>query len=145
MFASHFYRHLSDCLHERWHLEIADGAAYLRDDDVRIGIRAELINATFNLIGDMRDKLHRFAEIIAAPLLRDNLAIHGAGGEVGVPIQIDAEEAFIGADIQVCFGTIMCDEHFTVLERVHHAGIDVEVRIYFDYHHFKSLVDEQPA
>ncbi len=59
--------HLADRLEERQRLDVADRAADLDHADVGIA-RAEL-DAALDLVGDVRDDLHRGAEIVAAALL----------------------------------------------------------------------------
>src|SRR5699024_10578538 len=68
---AHVLAHLTGRLEEGLGLDVADGAADLGDDDVRawpltIGLGA---HAAFDLIGDVRDHLHRVTQVLAAPLL----------------------------------------------------------------------------
>ena len=64
----------------------------------------------FDLVGDVR-----VAEVLAAALLGgDNLA----GGDVGGLAQVDVQEAFVVADVQVGLGAVVGDEHLTVLKQV---------------------------
>ena len=49
------------------------------------------------------------------------------------------------ADVEVGLGTILGDEHLAVLERVHRAGIDVEVRVEFLHGDLQATGDEQLA
>ena len=43
--------------------------------------------------------------------------------------QVDVEEALVVADVEVGLGAVVGDEDLAVLERVHRARIDVEVRV----------------
>src|ERR1700678_2916629 len=79
----------------------------------------------------MRDHLHGVAEVRAAPLVRDHRGVDLAGGHVRLARQVGVEEAFVMPDVEVGLGTVVCDEHLTVLEGGHRAGIDVEVRVEF--------------
>ncbi len=61
---------LADRFQKRQGLDIADRAADLDDGDVDpLGVLQDL---ALDLVGDMRNDLHRAAEIIAAPLLADD-------------------------------------------------------------------------
>ena len=60
---------LSDRLDEGLALDIADRAADLGDDDVRISLFAYAVDEALDLVRDMRNHLYRFAEILAVTLL----------------------------------------------------------------------------
>ena len=86
-------------------------------------------DAVLDLVGDVRDDLHGVAEVLAAPLLGDHRGVDLAGGDVGGAVEVDVEEALVVADVQVGLGAVVGDEHLTVLERVHRARVDVQVRV----------------
>ena len=98
------------------------------DHDVDIGT-GHGQHVVLDLVRDVRDDLHRVAEEVAAALLGDHPGVHLAGGDVGLCVQRDVEEALVVADVQVHLGTVLGHEDFAVLERVHGARIDVEIRI----------------
>src|SRR6266508_2924742 len=82
-----------------------------------------------DLVGDVRDHLDGVAEVLAAPLLGDHRRVDLAGRHVRDGGQVPVQEPFVVADVQVGLGAVVRDEHLTVLERVHGARIDVEIRI----------------
>ena len=53
-----------------------DGAADLDDGDV--DALGRVAHARFDLVGDVRDDLHRGAEVLAAPLLGDDRLVDAA-------------------------------------------------------------------
>ena len=55
VFAPHLERHLPHGLQERLALDVADGAADLGDDDVRVGLFADAIDEVLDLVGDVRE------------------------------------------------------------------------------------------
>ncbi len=62
------------------------------------------VSATMNLtdgVGDVRDHLHRGAEIFAAPLLGDHRRIDAAGRDVVALAGVDAGEALVVAEVEV--------------------------------------------
>ena len=63
-----FERDLPDCFKERLPLDVADGASDLRDQDVRTGLFRPFENEILDLVRDMRNHLHRLAEIFALAL-----------------------------------------------------------------------------
>ena len=74
--------YLTDGLKKGLALYIAGGAADLGDDNVRVGLAANIIYKGLYLVCDVRDDLHGLAEIFAAPLLVQDVPVHLAGGEV---------------------------------------------------------------
>ncbi len=75
-------------------------------------------------VGDVRNDLDGRAEIIAAPLLRQNVLIDAAGGDVVALVGGAAGEALVMAEIEIGFRAVIGDEHFAVLIRRHRARID---------------------
>ena len=71
---------LADGLEVRQALDVTDRAADLDQNEVEalISRQDELLDG----IGNMRDDLHRGAEIVAAPLFGDDVLIDAAGGDV---------------------------------------------------------------
>ena len=135
---------LADGLEERQRLDVADRAADLGDDDVDLGT-GHTADARLDLVGDVRDDLHGVAEVLAASLLGDHLRVDLAGRDVGRPVQVDVEEALVVADVEVGLGAVVGDEDLAVLERVHRAGIDVEVRIQLLHRHAETARLQQVA
>ena len=74
--------HLADGLEERQRLDVADGAADLDDDDVRVAVAGDAPDAFLDLVGDVRDDLDGAAEVVAAALLGDDRLVDPAGRDV---------------------------------------------------------------
>ena len=120
--------HLPGGLQERQRLDVADRAADLVDDDVDVG-PAHPDHQVLDLVGDVRDDLHGVAQVVPAPLLGDHRRIDLAGGDVGVRGEVHVEEALVVPDVQIGLRAVLGDEDLAVLERVHGAGIHVQVRV----------------
>ena len=88
-----------------------------------------LPDAGLDLVGDVRDDLDGVAEVLPAPLLGDDRGVDLAGGDVGRAVQVGVEEPLVVADVEVGLGAVVGDEDLAVLERVHRAGVDVEVGV----------------
>ena len=132
IFTARIQAQLTDGFQERQDFYIADRAAYLHDYDIHI-VCAELEDALLDLVGDVRDDLDGLAEIVATPLGFQHREIDGAGCGVGVFGEVFVYEAFVVAEIQVGLAAVVCDEHLAVLEGVHRAGIDVDVRVELEH------------
>jgi hypothetical protein len=119
--------HLADRLQEGQRLDVAHRAADL--DDGHVGIAGAGADMQLDLVGDVRDDLHRLAEVVAAPLLLDHRLVDLAGGEVVALGHPGAREALVVAQVEVGLGAVVGDEHLAVLERAHGARVDVDVGI----------------
>ena len=126
-----FLLDLADGLEERLALDIADRAADLRDDDISAVRLCHIVDALLDLVRDVRDDLHRRAEVVAAALLVQHRPVDLARRDVGVLRQVDVDEALVVAEIEVRLRTVVRHEDLTVLVRAHRARVDVDVRVEF--------------
>ena len=124
---------LPDRLDEGQALDVADRAADLADADVRA--LGRLADPPLDLVGDVRDHLHRPAEVVPAPLFHDDGVVDLAGGEVVPPRHAGRDVAFVVPQIEVGLGAVVGHEDLAVLERAHRAGIDVDVGVHLDERH----------
>src|SRR6478735_4532946 len=118
---------LADRLEERQALYVADRAADLDQNEVAalIAFKDELLDG----VGDVRNDLHGRAEIIAAPLLGDDLLVDAPGRDVVVLARRAAGEALVMAEVKIGLGAIVGDEDFPMLIGAHRAGIDTEIGV----------------
>ncbi len=77
----------------------------------------------------MRDDLDGGAEIIAAPLLGDDVLIDPAGGDGVLLGRRTTGEALIVTEIEIGLRAVVGDEHLAVLIGRHRARIDVEIGV----------------
>src|SRR6266853_2458766 len=119
--------HLPHRFEERQRLDVPDRAADLDDRHFRLACAAR--NERLDLVGDMRDHLHRAAEVVAAALFSYHRIVDLAGGEVVVAVHPCRLETLVVAQIEVGLGAVLGNEHLPVLKGAHRAGIDVDVRV----------------
>ena len=120
---------LADRLEERQRLDVADRAADLGDDDVRVLRLGEQLDAVLDLVGDVRDDLHGAAEVVAAALAADDRVVDPAGGDVRRARRVGVRVALVVAEVEVGLRAVLGDEHLAVLVGRHRARIDVDVRV----------------
>ena len=135
---------LAGGLEERQRLDVADRAADLVDHHVDVR-PAHGEHGVLDLVGDVRDDLDRVAQVVTAALLGDHRRVDLAGGDVGLGGQVDVEEALVVADVQIGLRPVLGDEHLTVLERVHGAGVHVEIRVQLLHGDTEAAGDQQAA
>src|SRR5690606_4917867 len=106
---------LANRFEERQALDIADRAADLGDDDVRTGFSPGAEHAFLDLVRDVRNDLHRAAEVFAAALLADDGRIDLARRDAAVLRQINIDETLVMPEIQIRLGAVVGHENFPVL------------------------------
>ena len=135
---------LADRLQERQGLDVPDGPAHLGDHHVDV-VAAHLQDAGLDLVGDMRDDLHRIAQVGAAALIRDHRRVDLAGGDVRLARQVRVEKALVVPDVEVGLRAVVGHEHLAVLEGVHGARVDVEVGVELLHHDPQAAQFQQAA
>src|SRR3546814_578062 len=88
-----------------------------------------LFRSFLDRVGAVRDDLHRRAQVIAATLLGDDVAIDAARGDIIALPRGYAGEALVMTKVEIGFGPVVGDVDFAVLIRAHRARIDVEIGI----------------
>src|SRR6202021_739022 len=73
--------------------------------------------------------LHRLAQVVAPPLLQNDLLIDAPGRQVVVARQRRVRKALVMAQVKIGLRSIVGDEHLAMLKRRHGSGIDVEIRV----------------
>src|SRR5690606_30030310 len=109
--------------------DIADRPSDLGDDDIDIALRADPLDPRFDLVRYVGDHLDGVTEIVAPTLLLDHRQIHRPGSDVGGASQVLTGESLVVAEVEVGLTPVVGDELLAVLERVHGAWIDVDVRV----------------
>ena len=112
---------LADRLEERLRLDVADRPADLRDDDVGGARLRDRADPRLDLVRDVRDHLHRRAEVLALALLAQHAVPDAAGRVVRGAREVLVDEALVVADVEIGLGAVLGDEHLAVLERAHRA------------------------
>ena len=118
---------LADGLEERQALDVADRAADFAQHEIDALVAGgdEILDG----VGDVRDDLHGGAEIVAAPLLGDDLLVDASRGDVVGLARRASGEALIVAEIEIGLGAVVGDEHLAVLIGAHGSGIDIEIGV----------------
>ena len=136
---------LTDGFKEGLALDIAGGAADLGNDHIGFGRGGQIINVALDLVGDVRDNLHRLSQISALTLLVQHVPVHLAGGQVGVLVQIFVDEALVVSQIQIGLGAVIGHEHLAVLQRAHGARVHVHIGVQLLAGHLQAAALQKPA
>jgi hypothetical protein len=119
---------LTDRFEERKDLDVAHGATDLGDHDVDIVAR-EAPDTPLDLVGDVRDHLNGASEVVAPSFGREHRLVDRPGGGVRVAREVLVDEPLVMPEVEIGLAAVVGNEHLTVLERIHRARIDVDVRI----------------
>src|SRR5450759_35199 len=130
-----FLPQLPDGLQKRLALDVTDGTPNFVDCNVGVFVLDNLQDPLFYLVGDMWNDLHCRAKELALPFPGDNRSIHRPGGGVTLPSQVYIHEPFVMSQVKVGLGAVIGNKYLAVLERVHGAGIYVDIRVDFLHHH----------
>ena len=79
----------------------------------------------------MGNDLNGLPQIVAATLFVDDTFVDASRRDVVGLRGLNTQKTFIVTQIEVCFRAILCDENLTVLDRVHGAGVNVDIRVEF--------------
>ena len=90
---------------------------------------ADATDAPLDLVGDVGDDLDGAAEVVTAALGGQHGLVDRAGRGVGAAGEVLVDEALVVAEVEVGLAAVVGDEHLAVLEGVHRAGVDVDVRV----------------
>ena len=134
---------LTHALEERQRLDVAHGTADFRDYEIVFAGVSEQFHVAFDFIGNVRDNLHRLAEIVSAALLVDDALVDTSGGDVVRASSVDVGETLIVTEVEV--GLVAVDSHiaFAMLVGVQCARIDVDIRVKLLDSHSKTARKQQ--
>ncbi len=141
--AAEFVAELADRLEERQALDVADRAADLAQHEILV---VEIgLDEFLDRVGDVRDDLHRGAEIFAAALAADHGRIDPAGGDAVAAPRGDADIALVMAEIEIGLGAVVGDVDLAVLIGAHRARIDIEIGVELAQPHLEAARLQQRA
>ena len=118
---------LADGFEERQAFDVAHGAADLDQDEILLGRVGQ--HEFLDRVGDVRDHLHRGAEIVAAAFAGDDGRVDATGRDVVALPRVDAGEALVVPEIEIGLRAVIGHENLAMLVRTHRPRIDVEVRV----------------
>lgn len=111
---------LAHGLNERHALDIAHCATQLNYADIGLLTRVidryprDLLDPVLNRVGNVRNYLYGFTQIVALALAFDDVLVDLARGDVVITGQGDVEVTFVVAEIEVDFAAVGEDEDFAV-------------------------------
>ena len=128
--APHVVAELADGLEVGKRLDVADRAADLNDDELRLLFARDAVDALLDLVRHVGDDLHGGPEVVASTLLCDHGVVDLAGREVRRARDVAIDEALVVAEVQIALRAVLGDEHLAVLIRRHRSGVDVQVWVH---------------
>ena len=120
---------LTNRLQEGQAFNIAYCATDFRDNEISIILLADAENALLDFIGNVRNNLHRTAQIITTAFFIYYTLVNLTCSGIGILRQVDINKAFIMSQIQICFCTVISNEHLAVLIRTHRPRVNIDIRV----------------
>ena len=120
---------LSNGLQKRQSFNVTGGSADFRDEDIGFGGCLDRADPILDFIGDVRNYLDGLAEIITTALVRENGLVDLATGDVVGPREHAICETLVVSKIKIGLRSIGQHIDFTMLEGVHRAWIDIQIRV----------------
>ena len=128
---------------KRQRLDVAHRAANFHNRYVHI--LRHFLHRRLDFVGDVRNHLHRLAQIIAAALFGDDLFVEPARGPVVVARKFGVGKALVVAEVEIGFRAVVGHKNFAMLKRRHRARIDVQIRIKLHQVDFQPAAFQQAA
>ena len=128
---AHLVLKLTDGFQKGLTFNIANGSPYLNDGDAGVRVGKVAVKAAFDFIGDVGNHLNGASAVVASAFLLQNGPIYLSCGHIGVFVQAFINESLVMSQIQVCFRSVISDEYLPVLNGIHGARIDIDIRVKF--------------
>ena len=140
-----FLLDLANRLKERQALDIADRPADLRDDHIGVVRLCHIVDTLLDLVRDMRNDLHRRAEIVAVALLVEDGRVDLSRRDIRTLREVNVDEALIVPEIEIRLRPVIRDEHLAVLIGAHRAGVNIDVGVEFLNRDLQPAILQQPT
>jgi hypothetical protein len=127
--ASEFPTKLAYGLKERGGLDVAHSSPDLGDNKIELTLHAERFDIALDLIGNVRNNLYGFAQIVAAPLFLYHALIDPSGGNI-IPFGgLYVEETLVVSQVEVGFIPVHSNIAFAMLIGVKGSGVDINIGV----------------
>ena len=128
---SDFKGYLSHRLYKGLGFDITHRSAYLRNDHIGICLPADTVDEVLDLIGYMRDYLHRGSQVLAPSLAVQNVPVYSSGCQVRELVKVLIDESLVMSQVQIGLSAVIRNIDLTVLIGTHGSGINVDIGIKF--------------
>ena len=119
---------LSDGLHERCTLDVADGASHFGDDEIIIAFPE---HPPLDLISDMRHHLNGLSQIVTMPLAVDDRLVDAACRDAVVTGGTDAGKPLVMSQVEIRFKAVLRHVALAVLIGIQRTRVDIDVGVEF--------------
>ena len=104
---AYFVAHLANRLQERMAFDVANGAANLNDDHLRLGLLRQAQDVPLDSVRNVGYGLNSAAQEFPLALLGDDIMINPTGGDIVSLRGPDIKKSFIMSQVQIGFGPIV--------------------------------------
>ena len=137
--------HLPRCLKKRLTLDVAGGAADLRDHNIGVRLLADGVDKLLDLLGDVRDYLHGLTQVLSTPFLVQHIPVHLSRGKIRPAVEVFINEALIVSQIQIGLRAVLRHIDLTMLVGAHGSWIHIDVGVQLLCRDLQPSGLQQPA
>ena len=120
---------LADGFQKRLAFDIAHSTPHFDDGDLSI-LRCRIaVKTALDLIGDMRDDLHGSASEISPAFFLKYGPVDLSRSYIRVLCQAFVDETLVMPKVKIRLSSVIGYEHLPVLNRIHGAGVNIDVRV----------------
>ncbi len=123
--------HLTDCFQKRQTLDISDSPSDFDQNDIRTAGFCKIEKPLLYFISDMGNHLHSTTQIRALTFFLKNRPIDFPCRCIIRLSDGNIQKSFVMTQIKIGLRTIVGNEYFTVLVRIHGSRIHIDVWIEF--------------
>ena len=131
VFPSLLMLELADRLEERLAFDITHRTADFNDGDLRVFRCRISVETALDFICDMGNDLDSASAEIPAAFLLEYGPVDLPGSYIGVFGQTLVNETLVVSEVQVSLSPVVRDEDFSMLDRIHRSGVNVDIGIEF--------------
>ncbi len=109
----------------------AGGAADFNDRNIGPRPVGRAFNSPQNFFRNVRDGIHAFAVVTERPFFINHILINHPAGHIIFRRDAGAEKPFVITHILIAFQTGIQHKHLAVFNRIHRAGVHIQIGINF--------------
>ena len=126
-----FPSQLTNTFDVRKRFDIAHSTTDFGNYKIEIAFITQEFNIAFDFVGNVRNNLHSFAQVITTTFLVDDILINAAGGHIISFVRLHTQKAFVMPKVEVGLMSIHCYIALTVFVGIKSSRIHIDIRVEF--------------
>ncbi len=123
-------------------LILADRPTNLDEGKVGLRVLCSPLDTTDDLLRHVRHRLNTPAAVAKIPLTVNHGPINASSGHIVDPGDLRIKKTFVGANVLICFITIVGHKNLPMFNGIHGTGINIDVGIDLQRRNFETAALE---